>query len=126
MRHLISATLTTAAIEQWQEWRKGTRSSTLSSLIESAGSFPRQLKALRIRVGHLLGILQIVRGYLASQLRLNPHLEEHIRGQFEDIIRAIDDETLGTIYHDPSGHELDLRWNRDEPDEWDGQSPRED
>jgi len=102
MKHLISATLSTEAIEGWQEWPKGSRSSRLSELIVSSGSFPAQLKALKIREGHLLGILAQVRVQMASQMRLNPHLNEYNRKKMKGIIMDIQEETLGTIYHDPS------------------------
>lgn len=106
---LISCTLSEEANEIYQGWKFGSKSALISELIVNCDLYPIQVKTLKTRVGHLLGLLGQTRDTLASQMRLNPHLRVHERDRYETIIDLIQVETEGTIYHDPSLSTLELQ-----------------
>ena len=64
MKSLISATLSPEAAAVWQEWPKGQRSKTLSTLIAESTTLLVEKQALSRRVGHLKGILASYRANL--------------------------------------------------------------
>ena len=105
---LISCTLSPEAIEIYSSWKFGTKSSLISELIVNNETYPLQVKALKTREGHLLGILSEIRGSIATEMRLNPHLRPYVRVKFESIIAEIQDQTEGTIYFDHDLSTLDI------------------
>jgi hypothetical protein len=111
MKTLISCTLSEEANEIYQEWDRGTKSAKISKLIQFDEQYPNIVKALKLREGYLLGLLSSIRNNLAQEMRLNPHLREHSRSKYADIIHQIQTESLGTIYHDPGLSSLELQDN---------------
>lgn len=97
---LISCTLSEEAVAIYADWKHGTKSALISELIVNNETYPLQVKALKTRVGHLMGILSEIRGSIATEMRLNPQLRPYVRVKFETIIAEIQDQTEGTIYFD--------------------------
>ena len=105
---LISCTLSEEANQIYQQWDRGTKSAKISKLIQFDEQYPNIVKALKTREGHLLGILSEIRGSIATEMRLNPHLRPYVRVKFETIIAEIQDQTEGTIYFDHDLNTLQL------------------
>jgi len=106
---LISCTLSPEANKIYSSWKFGTKSALISELIVNNETYPLQVKALKTREGHLLGMLAQTRNTLAQVMRLNPHLRDHERNNFMSIILEIQQETSGTIYFDHGSMNLELQ-----------------
>ena len=106
---LISCTLSEEAVAIYADWKHGSKSAIISELICKNEVYPELVKALKLREGYLLGLLGSIRNNLAQEMRLNPHLREHSRSKYADIIHQIQTESLGTIYHDPGLSSLELQ-----------------
>jgi len=102
MKSLISATLSPEAAAVWQEWPKGSRSSTLSVLIAESATLLVEKQALSRRVGHLQGILASYRMNLQRIGRLDPPYDTLNRTIIAGMIVEINENTFGTVHYDPS------------------------
>jgi len=96
----ICATLSPEAQTVWETWPRGSRSEMLSNLLIQSGDILVRVEALKIRIGHLLGILSQARDYFGVLLAFYPHLDAPRKDRMKSIIDIIQDETEGTIYHD--------------------------
>jgi len=104
MKHLISATLSFAAAEVWEQWPKGQRSRMLSELLANDGELVLRQKANSAMIGSLRGNIATHRRQLISFINEStyrtPIDDAHFK-MFERIIEEMNDDLDGSIHHEP-------------------------
>ena len=101
MKHLISATLSLEAGQEWEQWPKGQRSRMLSELLANGGELVLRQKANVLMIGSLRGNIATHRRRILDFIFSDPPIDEAYLKMFATIVWEMNEDLDGSIHHDP-------------------------